>query len=360
VTSKPVAVAAPVPVAVAVAVPQPVAAPHPPTPAVSVAPKPAAPQPVVLAVSRSSPIQRHVPAAPKPLLARAPPASIPASPLPQASVPAKAAPVAAQVVPLPVNAASAVLPALAASALAVAAPPTEEDAAKAKTDEAFLNKFLDKYEATDGVAAAPIVKVSAPQPPMKVFRDDEMAEVRRKAAQLFGSDVDTKPVAAVPAPTQPAVAHQPVAAVAPAVILPVVVPVAPSAPAALPAAAVKAAAKVAVPVATGSSSLQTSTVVADSGNQDAADFLSSFLNTYTGNGDDSKTAPPPPAQPVPAQQAPQHVSAPTAALSPLALLAELPATEASPIAAMDDGPLPSGGAMDVDSLVSAFLAKSGN
>lgn len=310
-----------------------------PTPAVAKpapqAPEPApvqAPQPAPVEAPEQTPVQKAEMSAPINLLA------------PNGFISAPAA-------PLPVVSASAALPALAAAAtVVVPAPPGPEDAAKTKSDEDFLSKFLNKYEAsTSNAAQPPAVKVNtaAPaQPQMKVFRDDEMADVRRKAEQLFGSDVDpaeqtggaAAPAAipSAPAVTEPAAA-KPVAVQPPAPVA--AVPVTPPQPAAVPATVPAPAAK----VAPAASSKKTSLL---QGNQDASDFLTSFLTAYTGDGDAPKAvAQSPPAAPTPTA-APMPVATPPAA--PVALL-ESPAALA-----------PSGGAADVDSLVSAFLARSGN
>merc|ERR1719321_902273 len=95
----------------------------------------------------------------------------------------------------------------------------------------------------------------------------------------------------------------------------------------------------------------------EGGNKDAADFLSSFLNTYTNPDDASK-----PTVQAPSEEAP--LSEPAAAL-PVAPAA-MPAAMQTPLALLAQAPpLPPSGddassnPMDVDSLVSAFLARSG-
>lgn len=346
-------------------------------PAAKVVVAAAAPQAMKVA-SRSTPVQRHRPA----LLAPQPPqpaaAAAVAPPTPLANKPAQpvaVVPPVAVAPQLPVLAASAALPALAAATAPVAtASPGPAEIAKSKKDEDFLNNFLNKYEADNAAAEASVVALPSPQPQMKVFREDEMAEVRRKAEQLFGSDVDPAssggaPLAIAPSPPSspqlqtpaqaPASHQQAVAATPPAVAV-----AAPPAPVVAQPAAT--ATQTSPPAAAGSSKKTTSMLAvnagADSSQASASDFLSSFLNAYAGGSNDGSKAPQPaPSQPQvqPQPQAPKIESPPAAdllgsasklpvAAAPLALLAEAPPPPSAPTT----------GISDVDSLVSAFLARS--
>jgi hypothetical protein len=322
-------------------------------------PLPKAPPVEEPAAARSSPIQQHVQQTGPVFVSAAsvsapisnPAPSSPTAPLAPAIPSVTSAPPAppAKEVQLPVISASAALPALnAAATMVMPQPPGPEEVAKTKSDEDFLSKFLNKYEASVGSAEASATKINTPQPQIKVFRDDEMAEVRRKAEQLFGSDVDTSDGGANSgnaATPQPAVSD--VVASSPPVSLDIS-----AQPAAIAVAAMQPAAVPAPPTTKASPSVAqkkpTSMISMDGGSKEGADFLSSFLNTYTSPDDGNKLA----AQP--AQQQPPATPAATppaqSAASPLALLAEAP-----PAPSAGDG-----GPMDVDSLVTAFLARSGN
>lgn len=290
-------------------------------------------------VAKAAPIQPHAAA----LIAPVQPAAIAAPAPTQASVQQS----------LPELAASAALPALAAAVTPVQpVAPSAEESAKAKSNEDFLSKFLDKYEASNAAAEATAAPKTPAAPvkatPMNVLRDDEMAEIKKKAEQLFGSDVEPEQAAGTAAMPAAAVAAAPVppappATPAPTTLAAAVAAIAPpplATPAAIPAVAAKAA--------TPASSKKASLLSLGNG-QDAADadFLSSFLSAYTGGNAATPAAPAKVESPLPPVQLPDAVP-PAAPVSPLALL------EAQPPS------IPQEATMDVDSLVSSFLAKNGH
>jgi hypothetical protein len=277
-----------------------------------------------------------------------------------------------------------------------------EDTAKVKSEEDFLGKFLNKYETKAAVAEVAPVKPSN-QPTMKVFREDEMAEVRRKAEQLFGNDVDivstgapplatsspvapsasetpqaalaapaqvaaSPPVASVSAavstqatPAPQALANAPVAAATPqAAVAAPQVAIASKAPATMQVIAKPPVAVAAVPSADVATEAPKVSMLgvdsqADVAQVDASsDFLSSFLNAYTGNGDTSKSSQLPLLQPPSLPPVGGGLS--TLAQLPTEAQAAPPPLEASLPPAM---PQPQeAGASDVDSMVSAFLARN--
>jgi len=281
-----------------------------------------------------------------------------------------------QVTPSPPLAPNAALPALmAAASVAVPVMPGAEESAKVKSDEDFLGKFLNKYEKKTSVAVQAAPTKPSKQPVMKVFREDEMAEVRRKAEQLFGNDVDivstgapaftvsppsssiateaasaaTVQGANAPSPvsSQPVVVAAPeLAAVTKAQVVanpPVAVVAPPVAVVAAPQA--NTASKVASPAEAGSSKKQTSMLGVDSQVDASSDFLSSFLNAYTTSGDASKLSTP---------QLP--IGTDSNAVVQLQTEEQSPPPEVTLPAAVPQSQEPA--ATDVESMVSAFLARN--
>jgi hypothetical protein len=271
----------------------------------------------IIAVERKSPVQIHSVSTP------------PAVKEPVA--PAKSIVLPSEAIPLPTVAADAALPALAvAASAAVPPPPSPQEAAKVKSDEDFLSKFLNKYEQNNAVAEAVAQRITTQQPTIKVFRDEEMAEVRRKAEQLFGNDVDnTADAGALPAgapaastvnqaATQPQPPLPPPPSPKPMVVAEVT-------PAAAPDAASTAP--------SGAGKKPTVMMALDTQADTNSDFLSSFLSAYKGPLQ-------PGSAPLASPAAPSASATAPAALPSITALLQEPATS------------------EVDSLVSSFLARN--